>query len=242
MKKLNKVLDPQRNYRLVSLTKGLEYETFKLMTEVIREELGKNVKVAALSGPNHAEEVSRMMPTATVIASKDEEIVKDLVEVFTDRFFKPYGLTDEIGIQICGAVKNITAISIGVCSGLNLGDNTKSAIMTLGLTEMNKIGKEFGVGRATFFGLAGVGDLIATCTSEHSRNRFFGMELAKGKSLDVIKEEMHGMVAEGAIAAKSVYAFAKRKKIDLPLTAEIYKVLYVAKNLQIAIVDLLKRL
>jgi len=208
------------------------------MTQVLREVLPKNVKIAALSGPNHAEEVSRMMPTATVIGSEDEEILDELVELFTTDYFKPYSLNDEYGIEICGAVKNITAVAIGVCDGLGMGDNSKASIMTLGLTEMNRVGQEFGCKRGTFFGIAGVGDLIATCTSKHSRNRAYGEKMAEGKTFDQIKDEMNGMVAEGVKTAKSVYHFAKKKNIDLPLTEQVYKVLYEDKKLSEAITDL----
>jgi glycerol-3-phosphate dehydrogenase (NAD(P)+) len=145
-----------------------------------------------------------------------------------------------VGVEVCGALKNITAIVTGICDGLGLGDNAKGSIITLGLTEMNKFGREFGAKRATCYGLAGVGDLVATCTSKHSRNRFVGEKLAEGKSFDEIKEEMHGMVAEGVKATKAVYEFGKEKGIDLPLTTQVYKVLYENKNLKEAIKDLLE--
>jgi glycerol-3-phosphate dehydrogenase (NAD(P)+) len=231
-----------KEYNLVSVSKGLEHETFKLMTQVLKDELPENVKIAALSGPNHAEEVALRMPTATVIASVHKDILPKLTELFRVSYFKPYGITDEYGVEICGAVKNITAIAIGVCDGLGFGDNTKASIMTLGLTEMNEIGKEFGVKRKTFFGLAGVGDMIATCTSKHSRNRFFGEQLAKGKSAEEIKREMKGMVAEGYYTVRSVYEFSKRKNIDLPLTSQAYQVLYEGKLLPLALKELLKQI
>ena len=239
-KKLAGHIKSGKEYMLVTVSKGLEYESFKLMSEVIKEELPENVKVAALSGPNHAEEVSRKMPTATAIASIHEEILEPLVEIFHTDYFKPYPLSDEYGVEICGAVKNITAVAIGICDGLGLGDNAKASIMTLGLTEMNRIGKIYGVKRGTFFGIAGVGDLIATCTSKQSRNRFFGEHIAMGKSLEQIKQEMNGMVAEGAFATKSVYAFGKKNELKLPLTGEIYRVLYENKKLEEAVKDLIQ--
>ncbi|MFX1514456.1 MAG: NAD(P)H-dependent glycerol-3-phosphate dehydrogenase, partial [Promethearchaeota archaeon] len=180
-----------KEYRLISVAKGLEHETFKLMTEVLREILPINIKIAALSGPNHAKEVSRDMPTATVIASIHEEILEELVDLFKTAFFRPYSETDERGVQICGAMKNITAMAVGVGDGLGLGDNSKASIMTLGLAEMYRVGKHFGCQRRTIFGIAGVGDLIATCNSRHSRNRFFGEKLAEGKSVEEIREELH---------------------------------------------------
>lgn len=230
----------KKEYKLVSVSKGLEYETFKLMSQILKEELPKNVKIASLSGPNHAEEVSRKMITATTIASKHPEILDELVEVFKTNYFHPYGIADEYGIEICGAMKNITAIGIGICDGLNLGDNSKASLMTLGLTEMNRVGKHYGVKRRTFFGLAGVGDLIATCTSKHSRNRFYGEQVAKGKTIEEIKVELHGMVAEGVYATKSAYAFSKKHEIQLPLTEQLYFILYENKKIKDAINDLLK--
>lgn len=238
-KKISEIIATDKEIVIVTVSKGLEHETFKLMSQVIAEELPKNVKIAALSGPNHAEEVSKKMPTATAIASSHTEILPKLVEIFQTNYFKPYPLEDEYGVEICGAVKNITAIAIGVCDGLGLGDNAKASIMTLGLTEMNRIGKNFGVKRGTFFGIAGVGDLIATCTSKHSRNRFYGQKLSEGKTFEEIKKEMNGMIAEGALATKSVYAYAKQNDIDLPLTNQMYEVLYKDKTIKDAVKDLI---
>ncbi|WP_371805207.1 NAD(P)H-dependent glycerol-3-phosphate dehydrogenase [Candidatus Lokiarchaeum ossiferum] len=228
-----------QEYKLVSVSKGLEYTTFKLMSEVLREVLPSNVKVAALSGPNLSSEVAHMQPTATVIASIHEEILPELVDLFHTAYFKPYAITDERGIEICGAVKNITAIAVGFCDGLNLGNNSKGSIMTLGLHEMNRIGKHFGCTRGTFFGIAGIGDLIATCSSKLSRNHFYGEEIARGKTLEQIRDEMHGMVAEGVWAAESIYQFAQENDIDLPLTTQVYKVLHEGKLMEKAIKDLL---
>ncbi len=222
---------------IISVTKGLEDITFKRMSEILEEE-SKN-KVVALSGPNHAEEVSRKIPTATVIASKYLDILPKIKNILETEYFKVYPHDDIIGIEICGAVKNITAIAIGVCDGLKLGDNAKASIITLGLTEMNRVGKFFGAKRNTFYGLAGVGDLVATCTSKHSRNRFVGEKIAQGKSFEEIKKEMHGMIAEGIKTTKSVYDLAQKGNIDLPLTTQVYKVLYEKKDLKKAIKDLI---
>ncbi len=229
----------EKEYKLVSVSKGLEYDTFKLMSEVIREVLPSNVKIAALSGPNLSNEVAREQPTATVIASIHQEILPELVALFHTDYFKPFAISDERGIEICGAVKNITAIAVGMCDGSNLGDNSKGSIMTLGLHEMNRIGKHFGCARGTFFGIAGIGDLIATCSSTRSRNRSYGVNIAKGKSFEQIREEMHGMVAEGVWAAKSIHKFAQENNIDLPLTTQIYKVLHEGKSMDQAVTDLL---
>ena len=147
-------------------------------------------------------------------------------EVFSTEYFKVYPHDDIIGIEICGAIKNITAIATGVCDGLGYGDNARASIITLGLMEMNNFGKNFGAKRKTFYGLAGVGDLITTCTSKLSRNRFVGEKLAEGKSFDEIKEEMHGMIAEGVKTTKAVYEFSVKHSIDMPLTKQVYHVLY----------------
>ncbi len=227
-------------YKMVSVSKGLEHNTFKLMTQVLREVLPSNVKIAALSGPNNAEEVARMMPTATTIASIHTEILDELVNLFRTDFFIPYGLPDELGVQICGAIKNVTAIGIGICDGLGLGGNAKANIMTLGLTEMYRIGKQFGCSRTTLFGIAGVGDLIATCTSKHSRNRFYGKMLTTGKTINEINQAMEGLVAEGVKASQSIYHFAQQNKLNLPLTTQIYEVLYEDKTIEDAVEDLLK--
>ena len=223
---------------VVSVTKGLEDVTFKRMSEVLEEELD-GIKVVALSGPNHAEEVARKIPTATVIASKHLGVLPKVKEVLKTDYFKIYPHDDIIGIEICGAIKNITALAVGACDGLKLGDNAKASIITLGLTEMSRVGRFFGAKRTTFYGLAGVGDLVATCTSKHSRNRFVGERIAAGRNFEEIKEEMHGMVAEGVKTVRAVYDLAQKEKIDLPLTTQVYKVLYEKKDLKKAIKDLI---
>jgi len=224
---------------VLNVSKGIELGTFKTMSQVLSEEL-KNVKIAALSGPNHAEEVSRKIPTATVIASENLEVLPKLKEILQTDYFKVYPHDDIVGIEICGSVKNITAIATGVCDGLGLGDNSKGSIITLGLREMSLFGKHYGAKRKTFYGLAGVGDLVATCTSKHSRNRFVGEKLGEGKNFEEIKDEMKGMVAEGVKTVKAVYEFSKEHKIDMPLTNQAYKVLYEAKNLKEAVKDLVR--
>ena len=224
---------------VVNVSKGIELGTFKTMSQVLGGEL-KKVRIAALSGPNHAEEVSRKIPTATVVASENEEVLFKLKETFQTDYFKVYPHHDIVGIEICGAVKNITAIATGVCDGLGLGDNAKGSIITLGLREMSLFGRHYGAKRRTFYGLAGVGDLVATCTSKHSRNRFVGEKIAEGKSLEEIKEEMHGMVAEGVKTVKAVYEFSKKHNIDMPLTHQAYKVIYESKHIKEAVKDLVR--
>ncbi len=225
---------------VVDVAKGIEEGTFKRMSQILEEELPSGVRIIALSGPNHAEEVSRKIPTATVIASKHSEILTKIKELLEVEYFKVYPHDDIIGVEICGAIKNISAIATGVCDGLGLGNNSKASIITLGLMEMSKVGRFFGARRSTFYGLAGVGDLVATCMSKYSRNRFVGEKIAEGKSLDEIKKEMHGMIAEGVKTTKAVYELSKKENMDLPLTNQVYKVLYEKKELKSAIKDLIE--
>ena len=224
---------------IVSATKGIEHDTRKRMSQVIEDELGK-VKIAVLSGPNHAEEVSARMPTASVVASNDKRISKIVAECLSTPYFKLYQLNDVTGVEICGALKNISAIATGVCDGFRFGDNARASIITLGLMEMNNFGRHFGAKRGTVYGLAGVGDLIATCISKHSRNRFVGEQLAKGKSIEEIKKELHGMIAEGIPTSKAVYEYSKEHNLEIPLTTQAYEVLFKNKDIKQAIKDLLR--
>lgn len=227
------------NAIVVNVSKGLEIGTHRRMTEILKEELPAGVRLVALSGPNHAEEVSRNLPTATVIASKDAKALQKIKSVFDSSNFKVYMHEDIIGVEICGAIKNITAIACGVVDRLKLGDNAKASIITLGLTEMNNFGRHFGAKKKTVYGLAGVGDLIATCTSRHSRNRFVGDMLAQGKNFDEIREAMHCQIAEGISTTKAVYEFSNDNGIGVPLTEQVYKVIYEKKELKEAIKDLI---
>lgn len=228
-----------KNQMMVSVTKGIEDNTCKRMSQVIEDELGR-AKIAVLSGPNHAEEVSAGMPTASVMASNDQKSGKAAAECLGTKPFKIYCISDVKGVEICGALKNISAIATGVCDGLGFGDNARASIITLGLMEMNIFGRHFGAKRATVYGLAGVGDLIATCTSRHSRNRFVGEQLAKNKTMEEIKKEMHGMVAEGITTTKAVYEYSKNHNMEMPLTRQAYEVLFENKNIKQAISDLLR--
>jgi len=241
LRKTLKEINPYfSNQIIISVTKGLEHHTSKRMSQVIEDELGKNTKIAVLSGPNHAEEVSTKMPTASVVASKDKKTGRLVVDCMGTPAFKVYQLNDVVGVELCGALKNISAIATGVCDGLGFGDNARASIITLGLMEMNNFGRHFGAKRGTVYGLAGVGDLIATCTSGHSRNRFFGENLARGKTIDEIKKEMHGMISEGVPTTKSVYEYSSKHNIEMPLTHQTYEVLFEKKNIKQAIKDLLR--
>ncbi|MAG91454.1 glycerol-3-phosphate dehydrogenase [Candidatus Woesearchaeota archaeon] len=240
---LRQTLKEVKNYFndqiIVSATKGIEHPTSKRMSEVIADELGSKTKIAVLSGPNHAEEVSKKMPTASVAASKDKKTSKMVSDCLSTQSFKVYQLNDVAGVEICAALKNITAIATGVCDGLGFGDNARASIITLGLMEMNDFGKQFGAKRETVYGLAGVGDLIATCISKYSRNRFVGETLAKGKSMEELKKDMKGMIAEGIPTTKAVYEYSTKHNIRMPLTHQAYEVLYEKKDIKHAIKDLL---
>lgn len=225
---------------IVNVAKGIEVGTYKRMSEVLKEELPGNITIVTLSGPNHSEEVSRKMPTATVIASEDVDCLKDIKKVFHTDYFRVFTHDDILGVEVCGALKNIAAIATGVCDGLGYGDNARASIITLGLMEMSTYGKFLGAKRSTFYGLAGVGDLVATCTSQHSRNRSVGEKIAEGKNVETIQKEMKGMVAEGISTTKAVYEFSRKNNLYMPLTEQAYNVLYKNKDLKQAIPDLLK--
>ncbi len=227
-----------RDMIVMHVIKGID-DSGKLASQVLAEELPFELPVAVLSGPNHAEEISRKLPTATVIASHNRKTREHLCNLFTTPAFKTYPHDDVIGVEICGAVKNIVALAMGVCDGLEFGDNAKGSILTLGLAEMGAIAKAFGAKRATCFGLAGVGDLVATCFSKHSRNRFVGEMIAQGKSIEQISREMHGMVAEGVRNTRILHELCKKHNINAPLIAQAHRVLYEKVDLKKSIDQLL---
>ena len=224
---------------VVHVAKGIEENSGKLMSEALGEELPEAADIVVLSGPNHAEEVAVKLPTATVVASENKSARELVAKVFYTPYFKTYPHDDVKGVEICGAIKNIVAIAIGVCDGLRLGDNAKASILTLGLSEMSVIARKFGAKRETCYGLAGVGDLVATCYSQHSRNRFVGEELAKGKSIGQISKEMHGMIAEGVKNTKAVFQLCRNNGLETPLISHVHKVLYRGMDLKEAIGQLL---
>ncbi len=209
---------------IVSCTKGLEHDTGKLMSEIIEEILPEN-PVAVLSGPNHAEEVAQRIPAAGVLGSKSAELLEPLQRVFSLPTFRAYTSDDVMGIQLGGALKNIFAIGAGVSDGFNMGDNAKAGLVTRALAEMMRLGIAMGGRRETFFGLSGVGDLMVTCFSRHSRNRKVGERLGRGESPAQIQESMQ-MVAEGIPTALSAWQVAQKMGIEAPITYEIYSVLY----------------
>ena len=228
------------NRIFVSVSKGVEKKTCLRPSEIIFSILGENARLAVLSGPSHAEEVARNIPTLVVVASRREQDAASVQEAFMDTYFRIYVQTDVLGVELGGALKNVVAIAAGVCDGLQFGDNTKSGLISRGLLEMTRLGIRLGANPNTFFGLSGLGDLVTTCFSKHGRNLRVGRELGEGKSL---KEVLGGMemVAEGVDSAESVYELCQRIGLDLPIISEVYNILFRGKNVRQAVFDLLQR-
>jgi glycerol-3-phosphate dehydrogenase (NAD(P)+) len=223
-------------------SKGVECETLKLMSDVLMEEITgiSEAKLVVLSGPSHAEEVSRGIPTTVVAASKNPALAIKIQQGFSTETFRIYTNTDIIGVELAASVKNVIALAAGISDGLGLGDNTKGALLTRGMVEMIRLGKKMGAEEQTFFGLAGIGDLITTCISRHSRNRKMGELIASGLSLTEALSKMV-MVAEGVETTKSVYRLAQKFAIEMPITVEVYKTLFENESPRLAIKNLMMR-
>lgn len=228
-----------RDTPVCSLTKGLELATFRRPTEIIQEVLGPR-QVAILSGPSHAEEVARGMPTSLVAASEDLSLARWIQERFSTERFRVYTNLDIVGVELAGALKNVIGIAAGMCDGLGFGDNAKAALLTRGLAEMARFGVAMGGEHQTFWGLAGMGDLIATCFSRHGRNRAVGERLGRGEKIADILAGME-MVAEGVNTARSLHDRATQMGISMPITAEVYRVLYENKQPRDVVSDLMLR-
>ncbi len=211
------------NVPIVSLSKGVEQETLLRMTEVITD-VTKNHPAGVLTGPNLAKEVLQGSPAAAVVAFDDESVAEELQTLFSTATFRVYRNDDVIGCEVAGALKNVMAIAAGMADGMGFGDNTKAALMTRGLAELTRLGIALGGEPITFMGLAGMGDLVATCSSRQSRNRHVGEELGKGRKLDDIIAEMR-MVAEGVKTARSVVALASRVNVEMPIAEQVVAVL-----------------
>jgi len=229
----------QRDAIYLSVTKGIEVGTLKRMSEVIHEELGQ-IKLGVLSGPTIAHEVVRGIPTTAVIASYDERIRKYLQGIFMADRLRIYTNADVIGVELGGSLKNIIAIACGVSDGLDFGTNTKAAILSRGLAEISRLGHAMGAKVSTFSGITGLGDLVTTCISPYSRNRFVGEQIGKGKSLREIESRMQ-MVAEGVPTTKSTYSLSLKYKVDMPITREVYLVLYKNRSPERAVKNLMTR-
>ena len=210
---------------IIICSKGIEAESGMLPTEVFASEMGAPERIAVLSGPNHAEEVIKGVPSATVIASQSRTTAEFFQKLFATENFRTYVSDDVTGVEVCAACKNIIAIAVGLSYGLGYGDNTAAMLMTRGLAEMSRLAVALGGDAITCMGLAGTGDLIATCTSEHSRNRRFGQMIAEGKTLDDFTEETH-MVAEGALACKTVKGLSDRCGVEMPIAEVVRSVVW----------------
>ena len=227
---------------IVNCAKGIEFETLSRISEIATQELPAilSSRYAVLSGPSHAEEVSLEIPTAVVIASADELVGRFIQQALNSATFRIYRSPDVAGVELGGSLKNVIAIAAGICDGAGFGDNTKAALQPRGLAEMSRLGKKLGANPLTFSGLSGMGDLIVTCMSRHSRNRYLGEEIGKGKKLAEILESMT-MVAEGVRTSRAVVELAKREKVEMPISKEVYKVLFEDKDPKHALQDLLSR-
>ena len=226
--------------RLAWATKGFEVDTGRLPHQIANEELGAERAVAVLSGPTFAREVGAGLPTAMTIASLDGEFAKALAENLSSANFRAYTSTDIVGVEIGGAVKNVLAVGAGLADGLGFGANTRVALITRGLVEMMRLGVALGAARDTFMGLAGLGDLVLTCTDDQSRNRRFGLLLAEGKTPEAALVEI-GQVVEGYTAARAIHAVAARANVEMPLCEGVYRVLYEHVPAKDAVRDLMTR-
>lgn len=224
---------------IVNISKGIEEDSLKRLSQVYAEE-APNAKLAVMSGPSHAEEVSRGIPTTNVVASDDRVLAEKIQDIFMSENFRVYTSDDMIGVELGGALKNVIALCAGISDGLGFGDNTKAALMTRGIAEITRLGTAMGARTETFAGLSGIGDLIVTCTSMHSRNRRAGILLGQGNSLEKTLKEVH-MVVEGVNTATAAYKLAKKYNVSMPITEEAYKILFEGKNAREAVVDLMTR-
>jgi glycerol-3-phosphate dehydrogenase (NAD(P)+) len=211
--------------RVAWATKGFELSTGKLPHQVADEVLGPGVPTAVLSGPTFAKEVGAGLPSAMTVASRDEHYAMDLARSFSGENFRVYASGDMVGVEVGGATKNVLAIGAGISDGLGFGANTRVALITRGLVELTRLGVALGADRETFMGLAGLGDLVLTCTDNQSRNRRFGLALASGRTPEQAQAEI-GQVVEGVLAARAVHEVARRVGVEMPITEQIYRVLY----------------
>lgn len=224
---------------LVNISKGIDEEKLQRLSETFEAEMPDST-IAVLSGPSHAEEVARKIPTTNVIACKDIEKAKELQDVFMAPFFRVYTNSDVAGVEFGGALKNIIALCAGITDGLGYGDNTKAALMTRGIHEITRLGVHLGAKAETFAGLAGIGDLIVTCTSMHSRNRRAGILIGQGKTLSEALEEVH-MTVEGVCATEAAYRLSQKHGIEMPIVSAAYRVLFENADPRNEVLSLMQR-
>ena len=227
---------------LVSAAKGIENKTLKTMSEVLEDVLGKDIanRSAFLSGPSFAKEVAAEQPTAVAVAAANQIVAQKIQSIFSTDYFRVYTNQDVAGVEIGGALKNVIALAAGVGDGLGFNHNARAALMTRGLAEIARLGKAKGASEATFYGLAGMGDLVLTCTGDLSRNRSVGIELGRGRTLNEILNQMR-MVAEGVKTTESAYQLANQLGVVMPITEQMHQILYEDKDPKLAVADLMQR-
>lgn len=227
------------NQKIVNVAKGIEEKTLKTLSEVIEEEIPQG-NVAVLSGPSHAEEVGRGLPTTCVVSAHMQETAEYLQSIFMSPVFRVYTTPDILGVELGGALKNVIALAAGTADGLGYGDNTKAALITRGITEIGRLGKKMGAQMETFYGLSGIGDLIVTCASKHSRNRKAGYLIGQGHTMEEAMDEVQ-MVVEGVYSARAARELAEKYEVEMPIITEVNRVLFEGKSAAEAVMDLMLR-
>lgn len=228
-----------KDQKIVNVAKGIEEKTLKTLSEVIEEEIPQG-NVAVLSGPSHAEEVGRGLPTTCVISAHSQETAEYLQSIFVSPVFRVYTTPDILGVELGGALKNVIALAAGTADGLGYGDNTKAALITRGITEIGRLGKKMGAQMETFYGLSGIGDLIVTCASKHSRNRKAGYLIGQGYTMEEAMKEVQ-MVVEGVYSARAARELAEKYEVEMPIITEVNRVLFEGKSAAEAVMDLMLR-
>lgn len=229
----------KKGQRILNISKGLEEDTYLTLSQVLRSELPE-CEIAVMSGPSHAEEVSRRVPTTNVVAAESEATANLIQDIMMNPNFRVYTNPDVLGVELGGALKNVIALCAGILDGMGLGDNTKAALMTRGIVEMSRLGVAMGAKAETFNGLSGIGDLIVTCTSMHSRNRRAGILIGQGKTLQQAQDEVK-MVVEGVKTCRAAYALSRKLHVEMPIVQEAYKVLFEGMKAEEAVLHLMER-
>lgn len=237
---IDSLIDSKKTF--IHVAKGIENDTFKRVSEMIEDSISEdhNGGIGVLSGPSHAEEVVIKQPTTVAASSKDEKVSKLIQDLFMNDYLRVYTNNDLVGVELGGSIKNIIAVASGIVAGMGYGDNAKAALMTRGLAEISRLGEKLGADPMTFLGLGGIGDLIVTCTSTHSRNYTLGFKLGQGQTMDEALNEMN-MVVEGIYTTNSVYHLAKQQNVDMPITNALYKVLFEDNPVKDSVKDLMGR-
>ena len=237
---IDSLIDSKKTF--IHVAKGIENDTFKRVSEMIEDSISEdhNGGIGVLSGPSHAEEVVIKQPTTVAASSKDEKVSKLIQDLFMNDYLRVYTNNDLVGVELGGALNNIIAVASGIVAGMGYGDNAKAALMTRGLAEISRLGEKLGADPMTFLGLGGIGDLIVTCTSTHSRNYTLGFKLGQGQTMDEALNEMN-MVVEGIYTTNSVYHLAKQQNVDMPITNALYKVLFEDNPVKDSVKDLMGR-